>query len=55
MGDKPTSRVRIFIDGEELDIPVNQEIFISIDGEELDAENDDIKDSDWRDFWGDTY
>ena len=53
MGDKPTSRVRIFIDGEEIDVQKNQEIFG--DFGELDAENDDIKDSDWRDFWGDTY
>lgn len=53
MGEKTTSRVRIFIDGEELDVPMNQEIFS--DFEELDTKNDDITDWDWRDFWGDTY
>lgn len=53
MGEKPTSRVRIFIDGEELDVATNQEIFNGF--EELDVENDDITVHDWQDFWGDTY
>ena len=52
MGEKPTSRVRIFIDGEELDVEMNQEIFNGFD--ELDTE-DDITVHDWQDFWGDTY
>lgn len=52
MGEKPTSRVRIFIDGEELDVATNQEMFIS--SEEPDTE-DDITVHDWQDFWGDTY
>ena len=53
MGEKSTSRVRIFIDGEELDVPMNQEIFSTF--EEFDMESDDVKVLDWQDFWGDTY
>ena len=53
MGEKSKSRVRIFIDGEELDIPMNQEIFSRFDEPEM--ENDDVTIHDWQDFWGDTY
>lgn len=59
MGEKSKSRVRIFIDGEEIDVEMNQIIFG--DFWKLDIENDDGDDDndvtihDWQDFWGDTY